>query len=136
METIVSRKMMLGDPPEIRITRHDLSLLDAVVTGAAPSSRTVEFLRGELERATIVGDADAAGVVKLGTCVEFTDETGRTYVRTVGFRHDDSGHPNLLSVLTPVGAALLGLAPGQSIAYKTVDGRTKTLTVRRLLAAS
>jgi regulator of nucleoside diphosphate kinase len=34
-----------------------------------------------------------------------------------------------ISVLTPVGTALLGLTAGQSISWLTRDGRRQTLTV-------
>jgi regulator of nucleoside diphosphate kinase len=34
-----------------------------------------------------------------------------------------------ISILTPIGVALLGLSEGQSIAWKTRDGREQRLTV-------
>jgi regulator of nucleoside diphosphate kinase len=36
---------------------------------------------------------------------------------------------NRVSVLTPIGTALLGLSTGQSIRWKTRDGREQELTV-------
>jgi regulator of nucleoside diphosphate kinase len=125
--------MMLGDPPAIRLTKNDLGRLDALLAGISNTSSCIEFLRREVERATVVAEADAARFVKLGTRVSFEDETGKLYTGTVGFPSDVAGHPDPISILTPVGAALLGLAEGQSISYETLDRRTKTLTVLRLL---
>jgi regulator of nucleoside diphosphate kinase len=129
----VNRKTMLGDPPVIHLTTEDLGRLDALLAGIAGGSRPIEFLRREVERATVVADTDAASYVRLGTRVSFEDETGKLYTGTVGFPSDIASHPDPISILTPVGAALLGLAEGQSISYETLDGRTKTLTVLRLI---
>jgi regulator of nucleoside diphosphate kinase len=128
----MNRRTMLGDPPAIHLTREDLGRLDALLAGLTNSSPSVEFLRREVDRATVVDEADAAPFVKLGSHVSFEDETGKLYTGTIGFPNDIAGQPNPISILTPVGAALLGLGEGQSIAYETLDGRTKTLTVVRL----
>jgi regulator of nucleoside diphosphate kinase len=34
-----------------------------------------------------------------------------------------------ISILTPIGAALIGLSQGQSIDWKTRDGRSRQLTI-------
>ena len=73
--------------------------------------------------------------MRLGSRVSFADETGKLYF-VVGFHGDCAGQPNPISILTPVGAALIGLAEGQSISYETLDGRVKTLSVLRLLSSS
>jgi hypothetical protein len=38
-----------------------------------------------------------------------------------------------LSVVTPVGAALIGLAEGQSLSYPMPDGAARTITVEKIL---
>jgi regulator of nucleoside diphosphate kinase len=132
----MNRKTMLGDPPAIRLTSNDIGRLEALLAALSTTSSAVEFLRREVERATVVAEADAASLVKLGSRVAFEDETGKLYTGTVGFPSDVAGHPDSISILTPVGAALLGLGEGQSIAYETRDGRTKRLTVLRLLPST
>jgi regulator of nucleoside diphosphate kinase len=129
----MNRKTMLGDPPANHLTRDDLGRLDTLLAGLPNTSPSVEFLRREVDRATVVEQAEAAQFVKLGSRVSFEDETGKLYTGTVGFPSDIAGEPHPISILTPVGAALLGLAEGQSIAYETLDGRIKTLGVVRLL---
>jgi regulator of nucleoside diphosphate kinase len=130
---MMNRKTMVGDPPAIRLTQDDLGRLDALLAGLPNSSPALELLRREVDRATVVKEAEAVQFVKLGSRVSFEDETGKLYTGTVGFASDVAGEPHPISILTPVGAALLGLEEGQSIAYETLDGRTKTLTVVRLL---
>jgi len=39
-------------------------------------------------------------------------------------------------VLTPIGAALIGLGEGQSITWKTRDGRTRELRVLRVSSSA
>ena len=129
----MNRKTMLGDPPALHVTRENLGRLDALLAGLPETSPSVELLRREVDRAIVAEEAEAAEFVKLGSCVSFEDEIGKCYTGTVGFPSDIAGKPHPISILTPVGAALLGLAKGQSIAYETLDGRTKTLTVVRLL---
>jgi regulator of nucleoside diphosphate kinase len=128
----MNRKTLLGDPP-ISLTNNDIGRLEALLAALSSTSSSFDFLRREVERATVVAEPDAAPFVKLGSRLAFEDETGKLYTGTVGFPIDVAGHPDSISILTPVGAALLGLAEGHSISYKTRDGRTKQLTVLRLL---
>ena len=125
---------MLGDPPAIRLTQDDLGRLDALLAGLPTSSASLEFLRREVDRATVVEDAEAAAVREARLLRLFRRRDGQARHRhRSAFRATSPGQPHPISILTPVGAALLGLAEGQSIAYETLDGRTKTLTVVRLL---
>ena len=129
----MNRKAILGDPPAIRLTQNDVRRLDALLAGLANTSQALDYLSREVERAAVVADDDSAAFVKLGSRVVFEDETGKRYTGTVGFPGELSQHPDAISILTPVGAALLGLAEGQSISYETRDRRINTLTVRHLL---
>jgi len=129
----MNRKMMLGDPPEIHLTQNDLGRLDSLLAAFPNTSRVLEFLRREIDRASILADDNPLPFVKLGSRVAFEDETGKLYTGTVAFPSELAHHADSISVLTPVGAALIGLAEGQSISYETLDGRTKTLTVLRIL---
>ena len=47
-------------------------------------------------------------------------------------KHGDTVH---LSLLSPRGLALLGLGPGETIAYRTATGKTEFLAVERAFAA-
>jgi len=128
----VNRKMLLGDPPPIHITGQDFGRLDVLLANlsAKTTSPTLDFLRSELDRARLVDDADiATPFVQIGSRVLFRDEQGKTYRLTLTLPGEDGNDPDHISLLTPVGAALLGLSEGQSIAYETRDNRIKTITV-------
>jgi regulator of nucleoside diphosphate kinase len=133
LEDVMNRKMMLGDPPAIRLTRTDLGRLDTLLAAYSSTSRVLDYLRREIDRASVVPDDDPPEFVRLGSHVAFEDEAGKPYAGTLAYPSELARHPDGISILTPVGAALIGLAEGQSISYETLDGRIKTLTIRRIL---
>jgi regulator of nucleoside diphosphate kinase len=110
------------------------SLLGATERG--PINKVRSFLVGELTRARVVDDAAVPPtVVAMHSTLEFRDdETGRHMVARLVYPHEVGGPDQAISILTPVGAALIGLSEGQSISYETPDGRLKTLTVLRVLS--
>jgi regulator of nucleoside diphosphate kinase len=125
--------------PDITLTRRDLGDLDALLGSAVLDrlGRVGEFLLDELSRARIVEDgAASSSLVTMGATVRFRDdETGRVTEATLVYPREAGSRDHVVSVLTPVGAALLGLSPGQSIDYETLDGRRKRLTVLAVSAA-
>ncbi|MCC0056757.1 MAG: nucleoside diphosphate kinase regulator [Rhodobiaceae bacterium] len=87
-------------------------------------------LIGELERARIKADGRLdPHVVRMGSTVEYTTESGETRRVTLVFPADADISQGRISILTPVGVALLGLSPGQSIDWATLDGARRRLTV-------
>jgi regulator of nucleoside diphosphate kinase len=89
------------------------------------------LLGDELVRATVVKDDERRRTfVRLHSRVEFTDlMTGRTRRAQIVLPDEADIDEGRLSVLTPVGAALLGLTPGASIGMTTEDGRSHVLRV-------
>jgi regulator of nucleoside diphosphate kinase len=88
------------------------------------------FLLRELERATIVAADGNSRVVKMGSHVRFRDDdSGR--ILDAQLVYPDRADPvaRRISILTPVGAALIGLSEGQAIRWRDRGGRDKTLTV-------
>jgi len=116
--------------PPIAVTRKDHDRLADLA--AAASDRLPEVadrLSAELARARIVEKA-APSLVTMGAHVAFRDdESGEVRNVILVYPKDQDLARGCLSVLTPVGTALLGLSAGQSIPWKTRDGRWKTLTV-------
>jgi regulator of nucleoside diphosphate kinase len=129
---------MTANRTDLIIGRRDLGRLDTLLGGSARGSinKVRSFLVGELARARIVDDvAVPPTVVAMHSTLEFRDdETGRRMVAKLVYPGEGSGPGQVISVLTPVGAALIGLSEGQSISYETPDGRLKTLTVLRVLS--
>jgi len=83
----------------------------------------------ELDRAT-VGDSGAVppGIVRIGSSVTYlTDAVERRVTLVMPSEADISA--GRISVLTPIGAALLGLSSGQTIEWPARDGRLHHLRV-------
>lgn len=88
-----------------------------------------EATRARLHRAA----AMPAGVVTMGAEVEFRDEaSGVTRVVTLAWPQDADIGAGRISILTPIGAGLIGLAEGQQILWPDRDGRERTLAIVRV----
>jgi len=90
-------------------------------------------LLDELERAQIVADKDVPkDVVRMGSTVTFKSDDGNTRTFKLVYPAEESLDEHRISVMTPVGAALIGLAEGQSISWTARDGRRHELTVEEV----
>lgn len=123
--------------PDIVITRRDRGRLHHVISQYAPilSWPAVAFLVRELRRATIVDAAEIpASTATMHSVVAFRDgESGTDRAAQLAYPGDPALHDGGVCVLTSLGAALLGLSEGQSIAYADPGGRRRTVTVVKLL---
>ena len=87
-------------------------------------------LLAELERARIVADGwVSAGIVRMGSIVTFKPDTGDRKTVTLVFPGDADISEGKVSILTPIGTALIGLSAGQSIMWTARDGRRHELLV-------
>lgn len=116
-------EIVVGGTDHARLTNLANAALDTV-------PNTAEELLSELDRAQVVADeAVPRDVVRMGSVVEFESEGDRKRV-TLVFPPEADIAAGKVSVLTPVGAALIGLARGQSIAWTARDGSSHALIVR------
>lgn len=114
--------------PPIVLTGADRARLTAWADAAMKDSPDVaRFLREELERADIVPEG-AAGSVIMGSDVTFIDHRSPKVRRCKLTYPDETNDSHSISVLTPIGSALLGLGPGQSINWSDA-GTNQRLTV-------
>ncbi|MBB3064321.1 nucleoside diphosphate kinase regulator [Limibacillus halophilus] len=117
--------------PKIVVRERDyeqiLSLAIAVEDRVPAVSRD---LQEEMDRAQIVPDSTLlSGVVRMGSRVTFRmDGKGQRQVSLV-FPGEEDLSTGRVSILTPVGAALIGLSEGQVIAYSAPDGRLHQLEI-------
>lgn len=121
----------------IVVTQQDLDRLNALIAGVA-SERNVEAaeaLESELARAKVVTpDAVPQDVVTMNSRVRFVDEsTGKEREATLVFPQDASANDGRISVLAPVGSALIGLRAGDSIDWPLPNGRNKRLRIVEVL---
>ena len=109
------------------VTQADRALLGAL--------RPHRELQRELDRAVVVlPEAVPADVVTMNSRVAFCDETSDVRrVVTIVFPGDADASAGRLSVLSPIGTALLGLSVGQAIDWDFPDGSRRRLRVEELV---
>jgi len=118
--------------PQIILTTPDSERLRRLADAAAGKfPQAAEFLAREVDRAELSDDtATVQSLVTMGSEVVYRDdETGKT--RTVILVYPDEADLDAgkISVLTPIGAALIGLSVNQSIEFETPTGATRSVTV-------
>jgi regulator of nucleoside diphosphate kinase len=115
--------------PPITITTTDAERLSLLANGSSNVSHVADFLTREIERAEIVPPQQALlGLVRMGSRVTYRNGDGIREV-TLVYPQEADIERKRISVLAPVGAALIGLSVGQSIEYKTPGGEKRSLTV-------
>jgi regulator of nucleoside diphosphate kinase len=119
-----------GLAPDIVVGQADHDRLAALADAALDTlPQLAETLLAELTRARLVADERMPGtVVRMGSLVEYEAADGRRKVELV-YPEDADIAAGRISVLTPIGTALLGLSAGQAIGWLTRDGRDQRLTV-------
>jgi regulator of nucleoside diphosphate kinase len=109
-----------------------LSALSSVTGGSM--TEVCDYLREELDRAHVLpAERLRPDIVSLGSKVEFRDEqTGKIQEVVLVYPFDADIARRRVSVLTPVGAALLGLSVNQTISFRNRTGERRELTVLKV----
>ncbi|MEW9308303.1 MULTISPECIES: nucleoside diphosphate kinase regulator [Labrys] len=117
--------------PNIIVNEVDFERLTQLATSALDRFPEVaEALLGELDRAEIVPALQVGNnVVQIGSVVTFETEGGALREVKLVYPGEADIAEGKVSILTPIGTALLGLSPGQSITWKARDGREHELRV-------
>nr|WP_298170437.1 nucleoside diphosphate kinase regulator [uncultured Pseudomonas sp.] len=125
----------MTNTPPIIITRLDLQRLERLLdsledSGSGVATSGAVALQAELDRAEVVGhDQVPAGVVTMNSRVHCREESsGKDYHLKLVYPQDAGGE-GCVSILAPVGSALLGLSVGQHIDWKTPSGKILQLTL-------
>ena len=117
--------------PEILLGEEEhRKLLILALSGAGHTADAADDLLYELERARIRPDnAIPPDTVRMGSVVRYRTENGQTQQVRLVYPGAADISKGAVSVLTPVGTALIGLRTGQSITWTTRDGRRSVLTI-------
>ncbi|RKF14768.1 nucleoside diphosphate kinase regulator [Roseovarius spongiae] len=124
--------------PKIVINEDDLDHIEALAEGAMQRNPALaDRLLVELGRARIVkADKMPGNVVSIGNRVTYRDErTGQEKTVTLVYPEKADISRQRVSVMTPIGVALLGLAEGAEFQWDTRDDQNRLLTVVRVEAA-
>lgn len=115
---------------DITISALDAERLDALLD-SLPASPAGAALQAEIARATLLEPAEMPPrVVTMNSRVRFRLKGKEEALhRTLVYPRDSGRDGDTLSVLTPVGSALLGLAEGATITWLHPDGKDIEVTV-------
>lgn len=122
--------------PTIIINEFDAERIDRLLEQPAFASLPVAAaLNDELDRAQMCAPEEMpADVVSMNSKVRFRDlSSGEERTRTLVFPSNMTDSATQLSVMAPVGAALLGLRVGSTINWQLPGGATTHLEVLELL---
>ena len=122
--------------PAIIINEFDAERIDRLLEQPAyANSPVANALNDELDRAQMCAPEDMPhDVVSMNSQVRFRDlTTGEERVRTLVFPAQMTDSSSQLSVMAPVGAALLGLRTGSTIHWELPGGASTHLEVLELL---
>lgn len=126
-----------GRRPRLVIDADSMERLEALAHGALRRNPDLadRFLE-ELGRARVVPLPKLpSNVVAIGRAVTYRDEsTGQEKTIVPVFPEEADIARGRISVLTPIGVALIGLAEGASLHWDTRDGERRMLTVLRVTA--
>ncbi len=124
-----------GRRPKVVIEAGDLARLEGLADRMMKHHPEIaDRLSEELSRARIVPTAKMPGnVVRMDSLVTYRDEaTGQEKTVTLVYPEEADIALLRVSVMTPIGVALLGLAEGAGFHWDTRDNRRRTLTILRV----
>lgn len=114
--------------PPLMLSAEDFERLSALAD-AMPN--LAAELADEIGRARVLAKGEQAqDTVRMNSLVKFRDDaTNVVREVTLVYPHEANIDLGKISVMTPIGTALIGVPAGQSITWETRGGETKQLTV-------
>lgn len=122
---------MIANKPTILVSKTDHGRLTLLANGLLDKKpELADELLSELERAQVVeAEAIPADTIQMGTTLEYEPDDGHKRRVTLVYPAEADITEGKVSILTPIGTALLGLRPGQTIDWVANDQRSHHLTV-------
>ena len=118
----------------IYITQHDMSRLRSLIESMKSSREDLQSLGRELEQARVVPSAEIpADVITMNSKAELRDlDDGERMTYTLVFPGDANVDEGLISVLAPIGTAMLGQRVGDEFKWRVPAGFVR-LRVEKVL---
>lgn len=116
----------MSELPSIKVTSLDLERLETLLGCLCPHSHPqAPRLQAELARAEVVAPEHLPfDVVSMNSRVRFrTSDTEQEFECALCYPADVDDQADGISILAPIGSALLGLSVGQSITWPLAEGR-------------
>lgn len=113
--------------PTVYVTEADHEILSNLAEALADRAAGGRVLAGEMARAVIVEPGEAPSpFAGIGSTVEYLDLSSRQVRRVrLSLPRDASIDDNRISVVAPVGAALIGMIAGETFHWTDNDGRAR-----------
>ena len=127
---------MTPERPQLTVSSLDLRRLEQLLDSLSVEARAAHAaLIEELERAQVVEPAEIPPtVVTMNSTVRFrTEPDGKEFERTLVYPASADGSAEQVSVLAPIGSAMLGLSVSDSIDWPAPRGGTMTVRVMEIL---
>lgn len=122
----------------IIVTDRDISRLRGLLGGTSPASfrdlAHLRELRSELDRALVIAaDEVPVGVITIDSMVRVVDlDSGRRSMLTLVLPHEADIAEQRISVLAPIGTALLGFRAGDDVEW-AMPGGTRRLHIEHVM---
>ncbi|SER68148.1 nucleoside diphosphate kinase regulator [Giesbergeria anulus] len=126
----------MSHKPPLILSSLDLDRIEALLAGIPSSALAGKAeLQAELDRADVLAPEEMPpNVVTMNSTVQFTIvETGKELRLTLVYPRDLDGSADKVSILAPVGSALLGLSAGDELAWPGPGGKAMTVRVTDIL---
>lgn len=121
----------MSSKPPITVSRVDIDRIEALLERLpATDAGKFEALRAELDRAEVVEPAAMpTHIVTMNSTITFEEEGNSDKLTLTLVYPTAAGGTGTVSILAPVGSALLGLSRGQEIDWPMPDGRKRRVRV-------
>lgn len=121
----------MATKPDITLSSLDVDRIYNLIESLPDNSISTEQLEKELERATIVEPEQLPPhVVTMNSKVKFLiDTTKKEFFLTLVYPKDLDNTGTKVSILAPIGSALIGLSKGDSIKWTKPDGSKVDVTI-------
>ena len=121
--------------PNITLSSLDLDRIESLLEKNNSQFPGRDALEAELDRADVLDPAEIpANVVTMNSTVQFAiAETGKEFRLTLVYPRDMDGSADKISILAPVGGALLGLSVGDELAWPGPGGKPMTVKVKAIV---
>lgn len=116
----------MAEMPCVVVSEKDIDQLEALLERKEYRDNPgLDALRSELARADVLPEAEMPdNVVRMNTRVTFeVEETGQQFQRQLLYPHQLAGSEHPISIMAPIGSALLGLRVGETIDWTLPGGK-------------
>lgn len=124
----------MTEKPGITLSSLDVDRLESLLGSLPREERSKHAgLQEELDRADVVEPRDVPpDVVSMNSTVRFAMESGEEFNLTLVYPRDSDGSADKVSILAPVGSALLGLSVGEQIEWPKPGGGKMSVQIKEI----